>query len=81
MIVQRHPLLAPLGRAVVGARPSRETHRMGLQGSNGIAATKDGRKIMGLLHVLEQHGEIRHAVVQDGLESFKPTRQQGHRQS
>jgi hypothetical protein len=54
---------------------------MGLKGSNGIAAAQDGREVMGLLHVLEQHGEIRHAVVQDGLESFKPTRQQGHRQS
>ena len=81
MVVQGHPFLAALGRAVEGAWPPVETHRVGFQRSDGITAAQDGGEVVGFLHVFEQHREIRHAVVQHGFQPLKPSRQQGHGRS
>ena len=81
MVVQRHPFLAALGRAVERAWSPVKTHRVGFQRPDGITAAQDGGEVVRFLHVFEQHREIRHAVVEHGFQPLKPSRQQGHGRS
>ena len=52
---------------------------MSLKGTDGIATAQNRGKVVRLLHVFEQHCEVRHATVQHRFQPLEPSRQQGHR--
>ena len=51
---------------------------MGFQNPNGIATAQDGREVVGFVHVLNQHGEVRHALVQHRTQPLETTGKDGH---
>ena len=79
MGLQLHPFLRALGGVIEGARAAGQAHHMGLHHPHGIAAAQDGREVVGLVHMLQQHGEVPHAAIEHGLEALKAAGQQGHR--
>ena len=78
MVPEGHPFLTALGGAVEGARTSVQTDGVGFQCPHRVTAAQNRREVVGFLHVLEEHGEIRHAAIEHGFEPLKPARQQGH---
>ena len=73
-----NPALTALSRAVVGARAATEAHGMGFQHANGIAAAQDGREVVGFVDVLDQNGEVGHALVQHCTQPLETTGKDGH---
>ena len=51
---------------------------MGFQHANGIAAAQDGREVVGFVHVLDQNGEVGHALVQHRTQPLKTTGKDWH---
>ena len=51
---------------------------MGFQHANGIAAAQDGREVVGFVDVLDQNGEVGHALVQHCTQPLETTGKDGH---
>ena len=75
MAVQPHPFLAAQGRAVERGLPPRQTDHMGLRQPHRIGAAQDRREVVGLVHLLQQDGEITHAAIEHGLEPLEASGQ------
>jgi hypothetical protein len=79
MVMQWHPALASLGGAVEGAGPAAEADCMGFQNPHGVAAAQNRREVVGFFHMLHQHGQIRHAAVQNLFQALKSAGKDRHR--
>jgi hypothetical protein len=51
---------------------------MGFKHANGIAAAQDGGEVVGFVHVLNQHAEVGHALVQHRTQPLETTGKDGH---
>ena len=51
---------------------------MGFKDANGIATAQDGREVVGFVHVLDQNGEVGHALVEYRAQPLEPTGKDGH---
>jgi hypothetical protein len=51
---------------------------MGFEHANGVAAAQDGGEVVGFVHVLDQNGEVGHALVQHRTQPLETTGKDGH---